>query len=154
MSNLLIKTSESSVKQDKNGRNYKSVIFTEVVMMNTPFGVIQKPVNQSISTSINCYESRYLDDKMDIGYSDPIFNAKTPQNGGVFQGSIETRQVAEYDITDKEGNTRAVSSYKTIVFGDTTSPNYQSLVAQAFKSRGPEVLEAAPSMAASTQEVF
>ena len=62
MSNYSIKTAESAVKQDKNKRNYKTVTFLEVVMMNTPFGIVQKPATQSRSNKINCYEKNYLNE--------------------------------------------------------------------------------------------
>ena len=39
MSNVIIKTSESEIKQDKNGRNYKTVSFGEVKYIDTPFHI-------------------------------------------------------------------------------------------------------------------
>lgn len=143
MSNLLIKTGEGAPTPDKNSRNYKGVTFTEVVMMNTPFGTFQKPLSQSRSNKINCYEKSYLNEKPELGYHDPIFDPKKPQNGGMFQGSIETRNVETYDITDLKGDTRSVNTFTTVVFGDTTSPAYETLVKAAFKAKGHELLEAA-----------
>jgi hypothetical protein len=136
----LLKTAESAVKQDKNGRNYKTVTFTEAVIMNTPFGQVQKPTSQCRSTSINCYESSYLNDKPEVGYHDPIFNPRNPSNGGLFEGAIETRNVTPYDITDRNGDVREVSSYTTVIFGDTQSPAYETSVAAAFRSKGHEAI--------------
>jgi len=154
MSNYSIKTAESAVKQDKNGRNYKTVTFLEVVMMNTPFGIVQKPATQSRSNKINCYEKNYLNETPDIGYNDPIFNAAKPTAGGLFQGSIETRQVEAYEIPDSEGTMRTVNTFTTVVFGDTESPAYETVVKAAFKSKGHEVLEAATALAKTEVPAF
>lgn len=140
MSNYLVKTAEKPVAQDKNGKDYKTVTFTEVVMMQTPFGLIQKPANQSRSRNTNRYAESYLDGKEEVGFSDPIFSAKNPAKGGIYQGSIETRNVAPYPITDtRTGEERMVSTYTTLVFGDTDSPAYETLVKAAFKSQNHEI---------------
>jgi hypothetical protein len=77
---------------------------------------------------------------MDAGYADPIFNANNPSLGGWFAGSIETREVVAYDITSADGNTKTVTTYTGVVFGDTDSPAYESTVKAAFKSKGHEVM--------------
>jgi hypothetical protein len=146
MANFLIKTAESAVKTDKNTRKYKTVTFTEAGFMETPWGLVQKPNAQCVSTSVNCYENNYLD-KMDIGWSDPIFNPKNPATGGIFEGSIEQRNVKPYSITSADGTIRNVDTYKTIVFGNSDSPSFESIVKAAFKSRGQEVVETASSIA-------
>jgi hypothetical protein len=140
MVKFLIKTAESAVKTDKNTKNYKTVTFTECTMMETPWGLVQKPAAQCISTAINCYEENYLG-KMDLGWADPIFNPKNPAAGGIFEGSIEQRNVKEYNITSADGTVRTVDTYKTVVFGNTDSPSFESTVKAAFKSRGQEVVE-------------
>jgi hypothetical protein len=56
MKNLIIKTAQSEVKQDKNGRNYKTITFSEVKYVDTPFGKMLMPATQAKSTKINCYE--------------------------------------------------------------------------------------------------
>ncbi len=147
MNHLVVKTSESAVKQDKNGRNYKTVNFTERVMLNTPFGLMPKPLSQCRSTKINQYELNYLD-QTDPGYSAPIFNERNPQAGGYFEGKIETRNVREYDITDSKGDVRSVNTYTTVVLGDTTSPAWDNLVTSVFSSRGHEVVEPANTVIA------
>ena len=141
MSNYLIKTAESNVKLDKRQRSYKTVTFTEAVMMETPFGKVPKPSAQCLSTSINCYQENYLG-KMDLGWEDPIFNVKNPAAGGIYEGAICQRPVKEYEIIGQDGSIRQVSTYKTVVFGNTDSPAFESLVRSAFKSRGHEIIEA------------
>lgn len=145
MSNYLIKTSESEVKQDKNGKNYKTVSLTEVVMMKTPFGEVMKPSSQTRTRNINAYEESYLNGKEQPGYSDPIFDMKNPAKGGLFMGSIESRMVQEYDIESADGSVRAVDKYTTVVFGDSDSPSFEADVKSAFKSQGHEIIvEARP----------
>lgn len=140
MNHIVVKTAETPVKQDKNGRNYKTVTFTERVMMNTAFGPLPKPLNQCRSTSVNQYEENYLGAK-DPAYSSPIFNERNPQAGGYFEGKIETRNVAEYDIEARDGAIRTVNTYTTVVLGDTTSPAWENVVKSVFRSRGHEVVE-------------
>lgn len=147
MAKFIIKTAESVVKEDKNQRKYKTVTFTEAGFMETPWGLVQKPTAQCVSTSVNCYENNYLD-KMDLGWSEPIFNPKNPANGGIFEGAIEQRNVKEYNITSADGTVRQVDTYKTVVFGNTESPSWESTVKSAFKSRGQEVVETSTGEAA------
>lgn len=152
MSNYLIKTAESTVKQDKNGKNYKTVSLTEVVMMKTPFGDVMKPTSQTRTRNINAYEESYLNGKEQPGYSDPLFDPKHPAKGGLFMGSIETRMVEEYDIEAADGAVRAVDKYTTVVFGDSDSPSFESDVKSAFKSQGHEIVVAsAPIIVHSTE---
>jgi len=148
MAKFIVKTAESAVKEDKNKRKYKTVTFTEAGFMETPWGLVQKPTAQCVSTSVNCYEENYLG-KMDLGWSDPIFNPKNPAAGGIFEGSIEQRNVKEYNITSAiDGSVRTVDTYKTIVFGNSDSPSYESTVKAAFKGRGQEVVETSMAEAA------
>jgi len=137
--NIIVKTAESEVKQDKNGRSYKTVSFSEQRMVDTPFGKMVLPTSQSRTTKINRYAQSYLNGEPEIGFNDPIFNQSNPAKGGWFLGSIETRKVNEYDITSDDGNVRAVDTYTTVVFGDSDSPAFESLVNSAFKSRGHEI---------------
>jgi hypothetical protein len=141
--NTIVKTAQTEAKQDKNGRNYKTVSFSEVKHVDTPFGRMLLPASQSRTVKINCYENSYLN-KMDAGYADPIFNANNPSLGGWFAGSIETREVVGYDITSADGSTKTVNTYTTAIFGDTDSPAYESTVKSTFKSKGHEVMAEAP----------
>ena len=139
MSNVIIKTAESEVKFDKNGRKYKTVSFGEVKYIDTPFGKMLVPSTQARTTKTNCYELNYLN-KQDSGYADALFNAANPTNGGWFMGSIETREVKPYDITAADGSVRTVNTYTTVVFSDTDSPAHESAVKSAFASKGHEVM--------------
>jgi len=139
-SNFVIKTAESEVKEDRNTRNYKTVTFTEAVMMQTPWGLVPKPSTQCVSTKINCYEENYLG-REDAGYNDPVFDSSNPSAGGIFMGAIPQRMVEEYEITSSDGGVRQVETYKTVVFGDTTSPSWENTVKAAFRSRGHEIID-------------
>jgi hypothetical protein len=141
MSNLIIKTAESEVKLDKNGRKYKTVSFGEVKYIDTPFGKMLVPATQARTTKTNCYELNYLN-KQDSGFADPMFNPANPTIGGWFMGSIETREVKAYDITAADGSVRTVSTYTSVVFGDTDSPAFESQVKSAIASKGHEVMSA------------
>ena len=148
ISNFVIKTAESEIKEDRNTRNYKTVTFTEAVMMQTPWGLVPKPSTQCVSTKINCYEENYLG-KEDPGYNDPIFDPKNPSAGGIFMGAIPQRAVEEYDIVSSDGTVRQVEVYKTVVFGDTSSPSWENTVKAAFRSRGHEIVETSIADAAA-----
>ncbi len=138
MSNIVIKVAQSEIKQDKNGRNYKTVTFGEVRYIDTPFGKQLVPALQARTTKVNCYENNYLG-KQDPGYADPIFNQSNPANGGWFMGGIETRGVREYDIPSADGGVRTVNTFTTVVFADSDSPAYESSVKSAFSSKGHEL---------------
>jgi hypothetical protein len=140
MSNIVTKVAQSELKQDRNTRNYKTVTFSEVRFVETPFGKMVVPASQAKTTKINCYENNYLG-KMDVGYNDPIFNQGNPTNGGWFAGSIETREVGSYDIPTADGGVKTVSTFTTVVFGDTNSPAFESSVKSAFSSKGHNVVE-------------
>ena len=140
MSNIVTKVAQSELKQDRNTRNYKTVTFSEVRFVETPFGKMVVPASQAKTTKINCYENNYLG-KMDVGYNDPIFNSSNPANGGWFAGSIETREVGSYDIPTADGGVKTVSTFTTVVFGDTDSPAFESTVKSAFSSKGHNVVE-------------
>lgn len=140
MSNIVTKVAQSELKQDRNTRNYKTVTFSEVRFVETPFGKMVVPASQAKTTKINCYENNYLG-KMDVGYNDPIFNSSNPANGGWFAGSIETREVGSYDIPTADGGVKTVGTFTTVVFGDTDSPAFESTVKSAFSSKGHNVVE-------------
>jgi hypothetical protein len=125
------KVQESVVKQDKNGRNYKTVSFStpETVLIPGVGRVHQKPR----ITSLNLYEKSYLNESMDFGYSLPI--------GSHFLGNIETRMVEEYSIPKPDGSTQTVNTSSCVVLGDTDSPAWEAIVRTAFKARGHIVVD-------------
>jgi len=150
MNNLILKTAQSEVRTDKNGRNYKVVTFTEAKTVNTPFGEMLVPADQCKSRAITQYEENYLSTEAkkvkDLGYDAPIFDAKNPTRGGWFLGSIETRNVEEYEIpSDGVRNASYPTTFSTVIFGDTTSPAFETLVKAAFKSAGHPVVDLAPA---------
>jgi hypothetical protein len=67
--------------------------------------------------------------------------------GKEIPGYIAARQVEAYDITGVDGSVREANTYTTVVLDGEVE-------ASVFKASGKTVLEAAPSMAVSTQEVF
>lgn len=152
MQNLVIKTNQTEVKQDKNGRNYKTVTFSEVRYVDTPFGQMLMPATQAKSTKINCYENNYLG-KQDPGYAEPIFNQSNAALGGWFMGSIETRKVEEFDIPSDDGGSRTVNTFTTVVFGDTSSPSYESAVKSTFSSKGHAIMDGSTINSASASEL-
>jgi hypothetical protein len=139
MANVIKKVSESKVKSDKNGREYKTCTFAKMqaTEMNVP-GVGIVAVNQPArETSINLYSMSYLDDKEQFGYSIP---AGTDKHSYVL-GDIVTRTVEPYSLNsvDKltgEVSERQVNTFTTVVFGNSDAGNWESLVQQTFKSRG------------------
>lgn len=113
MGKLLKKVAESAVKQDKNGRNYKTVTFEtngiEIQKVGGRDVQVHVPVK---SSSMNVYESSYLDNKEEFGYSLPL--------GSYVPGAIVTQNVEPYQIPDtRTGEMRTVSTYSAIVIGDT-----------------------------------
>lgn len=154
MSNYLVKINQSEVKQDKNDRNYRTVTFSEVVMMKTPFGEVLKPASQTRTASVNRYEKSYLNDKEQPGYSDSIFDPKNPAKSGLFQGEIVSAIVEPYDIVDtRTGEVKVVDKYTTVVFGDSDSPAFKSEIRAAFKAQGHVIVESAdPIMIMAKEE--
>ena len=140
MSEIIIKTAESAVTQDRNGRNYKRVTFETLgkAIVNHPIvGRVIADVPKK-STKINIYENSYLNNQEEFGYSSPV--------GSKVLGNIVTRKVEAYDITNQEtGETRTVNSYTTIVFGDTDTPDFEVAVERAFKNASHPLVEFTPA---------
>ena len=141
---IVVKTAESAVKQDKNGKNYKTVTyekFGQEVIQDEILGTIVAE-GAIVSTAVNAYQESYLNGLPEPGYNQPIFDAKAPKNGGAFLGDIVTREVPAYSIDIKNimgevTGSRTVNSYKTVVFGDTRKPaEFELAVRAAFRSAG------------------
>lgn len=126
MSKILIKTAESAVKVDKNGKNYKVVTLMESVLVKTPWGMKPKPASQCKSINVVCYESN-INKKMDAGYAE--------NTGDWLVGGIETRIVAPYEITSN-GVTRKANTFSTVILEDTDTEGYSALVASSFGRKG------------------
>ena len=152
MSSIIKKIAESKVKSDKNGREYKTCTFAKMQMteMNVP-GVGLVAVHQPArETSVNLYAQSYLDNKEQFGYSIP---AGSDKQSFLF-GDIVTRTVAPYELniadqTTGEITSRQVSTFTTVVFGNSSAGDWESRVRAAFRSRGHELIENAP---VNTQE--
>lgn len=131
MKKIVKKISESDVKTDKNDNNYKSVAFsTNGVEIIDGVQVFTTPkIN-----SVNLFEKSYLPSNKgaeDFGYSQAI--------GSAFLGDIVTMKVqTPYSIPDAkvEGGERIVDTYTTVVFGDTSAANWETVVRSAFRSKG------------------
>jgi len=145
MKKVIRVTKVSEVKQDNGAkqehRNYKTISFSTPSVEAVPDGfggVIQAAVKPR-ETSINVYEKSYLDNKMEFGYDAKV--------GDAFLGDIVTRMVTPYAIpSNKEGEEdKIVNAYTTIVLGDTSSPNWESIVKATFRAKGHELRTPAPT---------
>ncbi len=137
----LVKIAETSVKQDKNGRNYKTCTFsTPQTKKVDGVTIYLKP----IQSAINLFEKSYLDQQEEFGYSVPI--------GYGVEGAIEVRNVEGYNLPDTSkgavaGAMREVNTFKTIVLGDATSPAWESKVINTMASKGHKVVNSTPVVA-------
>lgn len=146
MASIIKKTAESSLKSDKNGREYKTCTFSKMQMieMEVP-GVGKVAVNQPTrETRVNLYAQSYLDQKEQFGYSIPAGTDKQ----SYLLGDIVTRAVKPYTLNVADAKTgevtsREVSTFTTVVFGNTDSGEWESLVRNAFRSRGHELVNGA-----------
>lgn len=147
MSSIIKKIAESKIKSDKNEREYKTCTFAKMqtAEMNVP-GVGLVAVHQpSRETSVNLYAQSYLDDKEQFGYSIP---AGTEKHSYLF-GDIVTRTVKPYTLNVADRNTgeitsREVSTFTTVVFGNSAAGDWETRVRAAFRSRGHELMDGAP----------
>ena len=145
MSSIIKKVAESKIKNDKNGREYKTCTFAKMQMMevNVP-GVGLVAVHQPArETSVNLYAQSYLNDKEHFGYSVP---AGTDKQSYLF-GDIVTRTVKPYvlNVTDRntgEITSREVSTFTAVVFGNSAAGDWESNVRATFRSRGHELVDA------------
>lgn len=125
MSKLLKKTAESAVKQDKNGRNYKTVTFTTLPTVVLNGQTIHVPTK---SSSMNVYEESYLNNQEEFGYSLSV--------NSLVQGDIVTRNVEPYQITDRgTGEMRTVTTYTSVVLGDTDDAGFEVMVQKTIARR-------------------
>lgn len=135
----------SKVKEDKNKKSYKTVEFSTpstVSHIDMETGELIKLRVQPKRTAINLYEESYLDSNPQFGWDFQL--------GERTFGDVVTRKVTPYQIPtlDKDGiptGSRTVDTSTTVVFGDSEAANWESLVKNAFKSRGHEILEAIPA---------
>lgn len=130
MGNLIKKVAESAVKPDKNGRNYKTITVATLgtSVQNIP-GVGNVTVHSPVKTaSMNVYESSYLNNQEEFGYSLPV--------GSLMMGNIVTRTVEPYTIVNREnGEVRTVNTYTCAVLGDTDDEGFETLVEKTIARR-------------------
>ncbi len=124
--NLITVSSVSEEREDKNGRIYKAVEFSnpeEVTIVDEATGEILKVREAVKRCNINRYKESYMDDKQEFMY-DAKVGEKTP-------GAIVTQLVAPYEIGE-----RTVDSYTAVIFGRTSSKLFPMWVTQTFKRAG------------------
>ena len=151
---IIVKVSESSVKQDKNGRNYKTITFRELssseTIMDDILGPIQVTGSKTVETKINVYEQNYLNQTADWGYNNPLYveGKPIPQGCATFGGIVQ-RSVKPYDIEVLDviglptGEVRKVDSYKTAVLADSRKEEEFELATRvAFRNSGHPLTEA------------
>ena len=143
MNSVVKKVAESKVKSDKNGRAYKTCTFSKLTKREVIVPGVGKILvdDQARETSVNLYEERYLDNKMDYGFNTPVNTATE----SYLLGDIVTRKVAPYainsvDRTTGEVTERMVDTFTTVVFGDTSdAAAFEAIIRNTFKSRGHQV---------------
>lgn len=130
MSKLIKKVSESKIELDKNKRSYKVITFENenIIKYDHPVLGEIEVYQQGIPSKLVCWEKNYLNETMDLGYNEKL--------GSYFLGDIVTKTVTPYDIPVSEEEVKTVSTYTTIVFGDTDSDKFQSSVKSVFKAKG------------------
>lgn len=151
---ILVKIGESSVKQDKNGKNYKTVTFREIsateTIIDPVLGPIQVTGSKTLETKINVYESNYLNQTADWGYNNPVFEdgKPIPQGcatfGGIVQLSVKPYDIEVLDVMGlPTGDVRKVDSFKTAVLGDSRKEEEFELATRvAFRNSGHPLTEA------------
>lgn len=119
---------------DRNGNNYKVITFEtpgfrEVVDPATGESVLAMAAPKTTKKCV--WEESYLD-----GTKHYMYNAK---EGQAVAGTIYTAQVADYDITDENGETRTVNTYTGFVPALESDANFQSAVNQMIRDAGQEL---------------
>ena len=128
---------------DKNGNTYARTTFQKIGRQQMVIGGKAEFVDDVVAraTTKNLFDKSYLpsnNGRPDAGRDTKI--------GGFVFGDIVTKTVPEYEIqgVDKDGNptTKKATTFTTLVFGMSTSEDWNSRVASAFKSQGHPLPEA------------
>ena len=150
---ILVKVAESGIKQDKNGRNYKTVTFRELNATETIIDDILGPISvvasKTVETKVNVYEQNYLNQTADWGFNNPIFEEGKPipqgcaTFGGIVQKSVKPYDIEVLDIMGlPTGEVRKVDSYKTAVLADSRKEEEFELATRvAFRNSGHPLTE-------------
>jgi len=137
---VIVKTRESEVKTDKNGRTYVTTGFQKLGKQQVMIAGKMEDVQDVIAraTAINLYNKSYLNNLPSPGRETKI--------GGFIFGDIVTKEVPAYKVPQKQkdGSVKDVerTTYTTVVFGFSNSESWDSAIAQAFKSAGHPLTEA------------
>jgi hypothetical protein len=150
------KVAESKVKQDVNGRNYKTCTFEKMGKREVYIPGIGNIVvdDKPIRTSINLWEENYLNNTADYGYHTPV---DTQKDSFLF-GDIVTRKVAPYEIKSVNKQTgelveRTVDTYTTVVFDSSGNADaFENAVKRTFTSRQHPVMDGTPTSPAETAQ--
>lgn len=153
---VIKKVEESKVKQDVNGRNYKTCKFEkmgkrEVTIPGIGVVIVE---DKPIQTSVNLWEESYLNNTMEYGYNTPVGTAKD----SFLFGDIVTRKVEPYVINSVDKTTgeiveRTVDTYTTVVFDSSgNSDAFEAAVKRTFASRQHPIVGGAPTAPAETAE--
>lgn len=132
MSNSIVQVQKVTVKQDKNGKNYKNVLFSTFNMEERNMGGRKIMIKtHSKTSSFNAYEESYLDSKPEYGW-----DAK--EGDYLFVAQV-TRDVEPYHIPDQQtGELREINSYTARIPGVENPTEAQ--IRAAFKSAGMTLL--------------
>lgn len=136
---VIKKVEESKVKQDVNGRNYKTCTFEKMGKREVNIPGIGNIVvdDKPIRTSVNLWEESYLNNSMEYGYDTPV---NTERNSYLF-GDIVTRKVEPYVINSLDKTTgemveRTVDTYTTVVFDSSGNAEaFEAAVKRTFANR-------------------
>lgn len=133
-------TNVSEVKEDKNDVAYKTLRAKAEAffMIHDPeTNKMERVLNPAAKeTAFNQWEKSY-DSKLN-GAPDAAYEAKV---GSRLAGTIVTRKVPSYEITDSDsGEVKTVDSYTTAVFGDTSEEEaFEIATLATFKRNGHEI---------------
>lgn len=139
---------------DKNDNTYARCTFQKIGRQQMVIGGKQEFIDDVVarSTTKNLFDKSYL--PSNNGRPDAGRDVKI---GGFVFGDIVTKTVPEYEIqgTDRDGNptSKKATTYTTLVFGMSTSEDWNSRVASAFKSQGHPLPEADAVTAPATKSL-
>lgn len=136
MKSIITKISETELKTDDEGREYKTVTFEKINddSLNHPILAFISVVGRVKRRKLRCYAQSFFDpDLPDIGFNEPI--------GSHYLGDIISKEVEPYDIVDKtSGEVTRVNRYSAVVFGDSTSEMFKLDINKAFEDAGHKLI--------------
>jgi hypothetical protein len=121
----------SDVKQDKNGRDYKVVTLSNpsvVTMMDVETGELITAKVPPLKSKVTAYKETYLDDT-------PSFLWDAVE-GETVLGSVVTRKVPVYDISDGDVSRKVETYTCAVVANSDDSETWEVAIEKAFKNNG------------------